>query len=130
MNKLLSILFLLFLSSNLVAKEKMLVTHITFSPFQDTIVGGFEIEIQIKSELNYLDFSITSTNCSVMLKDASRGIYVVKAPMTSVGKKSIIKVSGRMKNGKRVELISTEVPIVAMTKEMRNRYTNYLMHKK
>lgn len=130
MNKFLSILFFLFLSSHLVAKDKTLVTFITFSPFQDTIVGGFEIEIQIKSETTFSEFSITSTNCSVMLKDAARGIYIVKAPMTSNGKTSTIKVSGKMKNGNFVELVTKEIPIVAMTKEMRKRYTNYIMHKK
>lgn len=130
MKKILLIALTLLVAINLSAKDKTLVTFITFSPFQDTIVGGFEIEIQIKSETTISEFSISSTNCTVMLKDASRGIYVVKAPMTSNGKTSVIKVSGKMKNGSFVELVTKEIPIVSMTKEMRKRYTNYLMHKK
>lgn len=105
-------------------------TKIHFSPFKDTIVGGFEIEIQITSDYDISNLSITSTNCSVMLKDAEKGIYVVKAPMTSNGKTSMIRVSRKLKNGNFSEIAIKEVPIVSMTKEMRKRYTNYLMHKK
>jgi hypothetical protein len=65
-----------------------------------------------------------------MLKDAEKGIYAVKAPVTSVGKISVITVSLVQSNGSVREIAKFNVPIVAMSTEMRKRYVNHLTHKK
>lgn len=126
-----TVIFILF-SSYVMAGgiDELPDTKMKFSPFKDTIVAGFEIEIQVNSPYEFSKLSITSTNCSIMLKDAEKGIYMVKAPMTSSGKKSSIKISRKNANGSFIDIYQKEIPIVAMTTEMRKRYTNYLMKKK
>ncbi len=130
MKNYLSILFVLLSVISFAEPDRMPETTMEFSPFKDTIVVGFEIEIQLNSDYKSSDLSITSTNCSVMLKDAEKGIYMVKAPMTSSGKISTIKISRRLKNGNFVDLVTKEIPIVTMSAEMRKRYTNYIMSPK
>lgn len=104
--------------------------RLKFSVFKDTIVTGFDTEFQLSSGYDSKKISITATGCSIMLKDAEKGIYVVKAPTTSVGKTSVITVSIVNSNGSVTEVAKFNIPVVAMTTEMRKRYVNNLTHKK
>lgn len=133
MGKILTILFLVLLSVDSGAKDgwdELPSTKLKFSVFKDTIVCGFDTEFQIQSGYDIKKLSITATGCSVMLKDAEKGIYVVKAPVTSVGKTSTITVSLVNANGSVREIAKFNVPIVAMSTEMKKRYVNNLTHKK
>lgn len=105
-------------------------TRLKFSVFRDTIVTGFDTEFELKCGYDIKKISITATGCSIMLKDAEKGIYVVKAPVTSIGKTSEITVSVRNDNGTFRELETFNIPIVGMSTEMKKRYVHHLTHKK
>lgn len=133
MKKIVTILILIGAAFSLKAismKDELPSVRLKFSVFKDTIVTGFDTEFELKSAYNPKKISITATGCSIMLKDAEKGIYVVKAPVTSIGKTSEITVSVRNDNGTFRELETFNIPIVGMSTEMKKRYVHHLTHKK
>lgn len=104
--------------------------QLEFEVFQDTIVAGFDMEIKLITGYELSNLSVSSTNCNLLLKDPKTKTYKVKAPMTSAGKNSEIKVSLKSKSGSYTTIATFTIPIVTMTAEMKKRYVNNLNHKK
>lgn len=129
-NILVVLAFLQLANSSFAKVDELPSIRLKFSVFRDTIVTGFDTEFELKCAYDIKKISITATGCSIMLKDAEKGIYVVKAPVTSIGKTSIITISVRNDNGTFRELETFNIPIVGMTTEMRKRYVHHLTHKK
>ena len=123
------ILFLM-VNSTLFAKDQPEYPTLKFSVFTDTIVTGFDTEFRLQTSYNLKSISIAATGCSIMLKDAKKGIYIAKAPVTSIGKTSVITISLKNENGNFKELVKYNIPIVGMSTEMRKRYVYNQTHKK
>ena len=123
------IIFLM-INSTLFAKDQPEYPTLKFSVFTDTIVTGFDTEFQLETSYNLKSISITATGCSILLKDAEKVIYSVKAPVTSIGKTSVITISVKNEYGNFKELVKYNIPIVGMSTEMRKRYVYNQTHKK
>lgn len=129
-NRIIGVVAFMFLAISLFAKDEPSYPKLKFSVFKDTIVTGFDTEFQLETSYNLKSISITATGCSIMLKDAEKGIYIVKAPVTSIGKTSVITISVKNENGNYKELVKYSIPIVGMSTEMRKRYMYNQTHKK
>ena len=120
----------LMINSTLFANDQPEYPTLKFSVFTDTIVTGFDTEFQLQTSYNLKSISITATGCSIMSKDAEKGIYIAKAPVTGIGKTSVITISVKNENGNFKELLKYNIPIVGMSIEMRKRYVYNQTHKK
>lgn len=120
----------LMINSTLFAKDQPEYPTLKFTVFTDTIVTGFDTEFQLQTSYNLKSISITATGCSIMLKDAEKGIYILKAPVTSIGKTSVITISVKNESGNFKELVKYNIPVVGMSTEMRKRYVYNQTHKK
>lgn len=130
LNRFIGVFVFMLLAISLYAKDEPSYPKLKFTIFKDTIVTGFDTEFQLETSYNLKSISITATGCSIMLKDAEKGIYIVKAPVTSIGKTSVITISLKNENGNFKELVKYNIPIVGMSTEMRKRYVYNQTHKK